>query len=121
MKNYVYGSKYDAVSIILGLDLFKEHNFNKISENINKLNARKIHVYLQDKNFEDELVYAIDNCNSMRDLFDLFGCKSPSASEFKKCFLKVNNLCVKKLDIRFFRLYNRGSSHKELLMASIKK
>lgn len=114
----IVGKKYDLVSIILDGDLLIDCNLKLIAKNIDKLNSKKINIYLQNKNFEDELVHAIYKCKKRKDLYNLFYCKDNSADEFKKRFLKVSNLKNMKLKIDFYGFYVRNQ---DLKLSEIKR
>lgn len=107
LNSKITGKKYHVVSVVLDSDIFNEKTISKINKNLKSINADIINIYIQNKNFEDELVRATENCNTLRDLCNLFGCRSKSSSEFKSRFLKVSNLSLKKdFKVDFHMLYS---------------
>ena len=105
--------KYENVYIILDADLNKEFNFENIKNSIGKINATKIHLLIQDLDFEDELIYAMEDIKSLKDLCNFVGCKSTSKKEFKTKFLDITNLENKFATLNLKKLYTRGDNYKE--------
>ena len=107
LNSKITGKKYHVISVVLDSDVFNEKTISKINKNLKSINADTINIYIQNKNFEDELVRATENCNTIKDLCNLFGCRSKSLSEFKSRFLKVSNLSLKKdFKVDFYKLYS---------------
>ena len=114
-----FGEKYDNVYIILDADIFNSANWSIFRENYKKIvttkNSNKF-VFIQNKNFEDELSYAlgIKNKNNLYKLFSALGEK-----EFKSNF--INNDCKNKLEkLDFNKLYIRFKECKGQIPKDIK-
>lgn len=113
----IVGQKYDLISVIFDADLDRDSNIECILKNLKTLKSccDDINIYIQSKNFEDELEFAIDECNSFNDLCNVFNCKSTSKREFKRKFININDLKNKQIKINFHLLYTRDSKLKEIL------
>lgn len=118
-NNAIFGEKYDNVYIILDADIFNSANWSIFRENYKKVvttkNSNKF-VFIQNKNFEDELSYAlgIKNKNNLYKLFSALGEK-----EFKSNF--INNDCKNKLEkLDFNKLYIRFKECKGQIPKDIK-
>ncbi len=83
IKNKLFGEIYENVYIILDADMFTG-NWDIFKENYKKINADNKFVFIQNKNFEDELVYALGLKNK-NNLYKLFS--SSGEDEFKSHFL----------------------------------
>lgn len=115
IKNKLFGEIYENVYIILDADMFTG-NWDIFKENYKKINADNKFVFIQNKNFEDELVYALGLKNK-NNLYKLFS--SSGEDEFKSNFIK--NDCKNKLEnLDFNKLYIRFDECKEQIPKDIK-
>ena len=118
-NNRIFGERYDNVYVILDSDIFSSANWGIFKENYKKINATKKFVFIQNQNFEDELVYAlgINNKNNLYKLFSVTGDK-----KFKSMFLKIQgDDCKNRLkNLDFNKLYIRFDECKEQIPKDIK-
>ena len=84
-NKYMIGEKYDNVYIILDADMFTG-NWDIFKRNYKNIIADKKFVFIQNKNFEDELVHALGLKNK-NNLFKLFS--ASGKDEFKSNFIKM--------------------------------
>lgn len=114
----ILGEKYNKIVLVLDTDLIEKHHIEMFLNNLKKLKSLskfKITVCLQDKNFEDELSYALEFINNKHDLFKRYN--SCSESEFKSKLNKSNNLLAKLKEdgLRLNTLYTRAVLFKDLI------
>jgi len=117
-NNVIFGEKYDNVYIILDADMFTG-NWDIFKENYKKIvtieESNKF-VFIQNKNFEDELVRALGTKNK-NNLYKLFS--ASGEDEFKSNFIK--NDCKNKLEnLDFNKLYIKSEECKEQIPKDIK-
>ena len=120
-KLNIYGKRYNIVSVILDSDIFNKDTISRINKNLKMLNANKINIYIQNKNFEDELAKSLEECKRTKDLYRLFGCEDNSSTEFKRKFLKVSDLSLKNnFKVNFYKLYcNNNEFNKKIKVGKI--
>lgn len=109
----IIGLMYNSVSIVLDADILNKTNVDRINSNLKLLNANKVNIYIQNQNFEDELVGSLNECKTLNDLYKLFDCKNKSANEFKRKFLRVSDISKKpNFNINFHMLYCNNEIYK---------
>ena len=111
-KGFAYAVKSDTNFVIV-IDTDKD-DASVLDENIamllkhSCLKKSSIYIVLSIKNFEDEILYACSKLNNIHEMFN-----TNSVSDFKKKFIKQQNLEAKLIGLGFdiYKMWSRKPEH----------